>query len=711
MRVLVVNAFGNSAKGRKEALIFKQFVQSTFDNLKLHIHMAFRKPNELGDYIYEEDSQFNNPTSVKLFDRLDFIFIGGHPTLTPWAPAASQIFTLVRMCYLTNKCLFASSFACHMLANICCTGGKRVKVINGGKDGKGTPLNQIMTTKVSKHIQRDHVFFDCISGDFYQFDTVMAQWTPLCHSGLRQRAKYATHLPRKYRAKEPYGKYVKASVVPTLLHETKLTIRGTELQHWAFEGIKQREFLVPRQNIFDIDEKASGSARRKFMILADSDQSLVPQVIESGHMFGVQFQISDKYPETARILYNYVKHKFNQMNAYEYLDVSSAFLLVGMQVHQPGESRPPPPAGTTIPEEEAHHFQDPRISLKRGMLSDGVSGKNRLSPNNSPRPPSSGSGRKQFSTRRFQANTPNTMRSVASSGILIDDPPGTPPPYVAPMKPVKSVGVLSYSSKAGSSKTGMTGGTSRRSRSPVSHAVDPSMLKPQAPIDRMGKIAMTCNARKFMSLTVKPEDFHVDEEEVDNRNNGLTSNSARRSRGSNSRHSQIDDGRKSQQSQYRGSRNSYRSMEQEEEEDSGDEQQDSKLSLPSRFFAKQNSPRNNAKVVRVSIKKKKPFCAWNKTYKKLNVGEEAFGKRDVGTVAASGPYISDYKAQRLEYLRGKTKWVAAEQFLRSFGKANSLMVPLKGKIDHGKYKKPSGTFRDPDNRTKWMNPYKGWRNN
>ena len=48
--------------------------------------------------------------------------------------------------------------------------------------------------------------------------------------------------------------------------------------------------------------------------------------------------------------------------------------------------------------------------------------------------------------------------AVASSGILIDDPPGTPPPYVAPMKPVKSVGVLSYSSKAGSSKTGMTGG-------------------------------------------------------------------------------------------------------------------------------------------------------------------------------------------------------------------------------------------------------------
>ena len=52
------------------------------------------------------------------------------------------------------------------------------------------------------------------------------------HSGLRQRAKYATHLPRKYRAKRAIREICEgASVVPTLLHETKLTVRGTELQH------------------------------------------------------------------------------------------------------------------------------------------------------------------------------------------------------------------------------------------------------------------------------------------------------------------------------------------------------------------------------------------------------------------------------------------------------------------------------------------------
>lgn len=60
-------------------------------------------------------------------------------------------------------------------------------------------------------------------------------------------------------------------------------------------------------------------------------------------MFGVQFQIPEKYPETEQILLNYVKHKFNQMNAYEYLDISSAFFLVGIPGNPSGESRPPPP--------------------------------------------------------------------------------------------------------------------------------------------------------------------------------------------------------------------------------------------------------------------------------------------------------------------------------------------------------------------------------
>ena len=143
---------------------------------------------------------------------------------------------------LSNKQVhICNVVCCHMLAHVCCTGGKRVKVINGGKHGKGSPLSSIINDRLAS-IYRGTTSFDCISGDFYNFDPVTAQWSPLYHSGLRQRAKYATHLPRKYRAKEPYGKHVQQSVVPTLLHETKLTVRGTEIQHWAFQELSSENF-------------------------------------------------------------------------------------------------------------------------------------------------------------------------------------------------------------------------------------------------------------------------------------------------------------------------------------------------------------------------------------------------------------------------------------------------------------------------------------
>ena len=49
----MVNAFGNSSKGKKDALAFKNDGTKAFDALNLHIHIAFRKPDQLAEYIYE----------------------------------------------------------------------------------------------------------------------------------------------------------------------------------------------------------------------------------------------------------------------------------------------------------------------------------------------------------------------------------------------------------------------------------------------------------------------------------------------------------------------------------------------------------------------------------------------------------------------------------------------------------------------------------
>jgi hypothetical protein len=696
MRILVVDAYNKTAKGRQESTSFKNLVASSFEQLKIHVHLQVKRSNDLGEFLYEEDTKYSDPMGVKKFDRLDMIFIGGNPTLMPWDKAIRQVNILLRMCYLTNKCLFASSFACHLLAHICCTGGEHVSVLNG-ENGRGSKLSTIADIKITKDFSRKDCFFDCETGDLYKFNPDSATWFPYCHSGLRQRAKYATHLPRKYMPKEPYGKHVQASVVPAFLYETKLTLRTAEIQHWAFRGLKLREFLVPRRNLFDIDEKASGTSRRKFFILADSDQSLVPQVIESGHMFGTQFPVTLKYPETAQIMQNYVKQKYNQMNAYEYLDVSSAFLLVGRHGQQ-GTDPPHPPAGT-VPTEKMI-FKDPRVSSNL---------------NSKPRRPSSG---KKSKSPWSNENRRCTPCSANSSGIINDTPPAPNPPYSTEAQQNKSAGILSHTTRRA---TPGTGRSSAQSSSPVAAAVDPSLIKPSAPVDRMEKIAMTCNARVFQSTQVKPGEVELDRVIL------ASPNAPRNSSSVNQSQSQIIVERVDEVPSRAldkvinigshgglSASKSIRSGSNVTKYDDLDSLcgKDESIRAPSRFeSARITKAQRTARIVRVKVKKRRPFCAWDKTYKQLNVGEEAFGQRDVGTVTASGPYISDYKSQRLEYMRGKMKWVSPKMFQTYHGQANTLMTSTEGKIDHGKYKANTGMFRDPDNREKWMNPFKGWRNN
>ena len=140
---------------------------------------------------------------------------------------------------------------------------------------------------------------------------------------------------------------------------------------------------------------------------------------------------------------------------------------------------------------------------------------------------------------------------------------------------------------------------------PISQAIDPSSLKPQAPVDRMEKIAMTCNARKFLSLTVKPEDFsHIDD------NIGKSSGKSIYLKCFNSRTK-----RRWIATFETHTRHTKRVMLTERKMPLvGKTIKSNDTLAPISIFATQKFSRNNAKVVRVR-KKKKPFCAWHKTYK------------------------------------------------------------------------------------------------
>ena len=107
---------------------------------------------------YLPDDGFHNTTAAKQFDKIDMVFIGtvtisaahspvfsshmqlhipflypslhawldrsffciiyhpdGDDNMLPWDPRLEQIRVLLKMCVLTNKCIFACTFASHML--------------------------------------------------------------------------------------------------------------------------------------------------------------------------------------------------------------------------------------------------------------------------------------------------------------------------------------------------------------------------------------------------------------------------------------------------------------------------------------------------------------------------------------------------------------------------------------------------------------------
>ena len=345
VRILLIDGYGSSDAARTRWKEFCRGIVAACDLQNIHVNMQTCKYNRLHEYIYQPDSPFVDPLSIKRFDRLDIIFVGGEPTVLPWSPRFQQVLILCRMCFQTNKCLFATSFACHMLAYLCATGGEPdVRVINGG--GKGTPRSELSKFPVPYNIRKRDLFFDNITGDFFQYESFESragkitsgagsggEWIPYCHSGLRQRSKFMTSLPRKYKPKEPAGKNATQLLAPSSIFETVLTVRNRYIQHWAFQNVSGKQFKVGRYNAFDIDEKTSGSSKKSFQVCADSGDGLVPEVIECGNCFATQFECSSKYPDTVKIVENFVCEKYKQMNRHAYLDVSSRFMLMTATTH------------------------------------------------------------------------------------------------------------------------------------------------------------------------------------------------------------------------------------------------------------------------------------------------------------------------------------------------------------------------------------------
>lgn len=116
VRALIINAAGGhgGASTGKAFESFRGLVAASFTAAGMEAELSVRRFDDLGPLLYDPELGYGENEGASQFDRLDFVFIfgsGGGSASLPWAPKRLQLFILVKMCLICNKCLFGKGFS------------------------------------------------------------------------------------------------------------------------------------------------------------------------------------------------------------------------------------------------------------------------------------------------------------------------------------------------------------------------------------------------------------------------------------------------------------------------------------------------------------------------------------------------------------------------------------------------------------------------
>ena len=113
--------------------------------------------------------------------------------------------------------------------------------------------------------------------------------------------------------------------------EASCRIDSLYIQHWLFQGTFKQQFIVGATHTWDVIRPTiAGFNKGSFTTLAESPQA--PLVIESGNIIGVQYHLSDRYPESLPLIGNFVQHMFSQMQELGTICLSASSLRSELSV-------------------------------------------------------------------------------------------------------------------------------------------------------------------------------------------------------------------------------------------------------------------------------------------------------------------------------------------------------------------------------------------
>lgn len=295
-------------------------------------------------------SEFATPQSITNFDLLDFVLVDGDSSALPWCPSMRKLALLTKMCMMTGKCVFASGIGAGLLAYVCSTGGERFRVMNN--EGRGSLLDDIQaipppppslaSQQLPQYPQPPFnscdVLLDTKSGDFFVYGSKERCWIPKGNTGL---VSHSSDHARDYGAKTNSAR---AGTKPAAHHrgsgselsrqlylskrgETKCCIRLELASHALFTGCSHREFLVNCKSKWDLDEVIAATGSNRYRVLLDSSRG--PMLIEFGNCIGSHFSISKEYPESVRLLRNFVLAKYEELKVHAHIDRSYVSAISG----------------------------------------------------------------------------------------------------------------------------------------------------------------------------------------------------------------------------------------------------------------------------------------------------------------------------------------------------------------------------------------------
>ena len=325
MNILIVNAFGNSPSAKEKFNSFCEIIKSLFKKVSEksgidNFIFIYRTPKTITDFIYNYDNSpgevnQTDSTNKRNFEQIDIVFIDGGEKYIPWDDKGFRLSEFISLCKITGKIIYLGGVGFETLIYYLATGARNeFNFINGKGEIQAIEEIQKIPSKFLSNLKKNDNFLDFVTGDILEYRNVYHTWVPIMNIGLHkqiaaekymQRGKFI--LPDGFKGKD----YVKnKETLVSNCHEIKVNVLRQNLSHYLLKNLPV-EFvafttLTWFPHFFNISFK-----KYQFKVICQCDKG--PVVIEHENSVGIAFHPQHNYPETIKILENFIYKKFQDL--------------------------------------------------------------------------------------------------------------------------------------------------------------------------------------------------------------------------------------------------------------------------------------------------------------------------------------------------------------------------------------------------------------